>query len=253
MCGIYGYVGKPNKDTQKIIKRLGVLNQSRGKDSTGIAIIQPHKYVIYKKTVNANRFYNGLYPHKTLRIDNDSQFVNIIGHTRLATRGAITPKNAHPHKLGNLVFAHNGIISNFDELQGTYNTDYEVDSKIIGHLLLRKKEFEAFSFLAGSYAVPFTRLDSPSLVKVAVNGSPLSLATTENGWFYSSLRYHLESVLDGMNYKIFSAKDGKIYKLNYKYFPLITNTLLEHQHDRGWTYYPFRIPRWQKEKTHFGY
>ena len=110
MCGIVGYSGTQSAITPLIegLRRL----EYRGYDSAGIALGVPGKLFIEKKAgklVNLENSLNGSLP--TVHSG--------IGHTRWATHGGPTDRNAHPHvdNEGKLAVIHNGIIENYSALR----------------------------------------------------------------------------------------------------------------------------------------
>ncbi|MCC6148421.1 MAG: glutamine--fructose-6-phosphate transaminase (isomerizing) [Anaerolineaceae bacterium] len=135
MCGIVGYIG--DRDATPIIlnglKRL----EYRGYDSAGLAVIQDGK-------IEIRRDAGKLAQLSTLVNDQPVCGHIGIGHTRWATHGAPSARNAHPHlgTTGKVVVVHNGIVENFLELREeladegvAFNSD--TDSEILVHLIER--------------------------------------------------------------------------------------------------------------------
>ncbi|MCK4648465.1 glutamine--fructose-6-phosphate aminotransferase, partial [bacterium] len=106
MCGIVGYLGK--KRAQSIL--LGGLKrlEYRGYDSSGIAILEKKKIQLYKKEGKISTL-------EALLVNKRLEGTIGLGHTRWATHGKPSDKNAHPHSdcSGDLVVVHNGIIENY--------------------------------------------------------------------------------------------------------------------------------------------
>ena len=109
MCGIVGYVGQ-RPCSQLLISGLRRL-EYRGYDSAGIAIGTAEGKVRVSraqgKLTNLERVFAG----------NSFDGTIGIGHTRWATHGKPTEANAHPHRAGRVIVAHNGIIENYAELK----------------------------------------------------------------------------------------------------------------------------------------
>ena len=123
-----------------------------------------------------------------------------IAHTRWATHGVPSERNAHPHISGGLAVVHNGIIENFEairaDLQGKgYVFESETDTEAIAHLVHYKLQgnidlFEAVrqaTFdLVGAYAIGVVAEADPFRVIVARRGSPLLLGIGEDGMYAAS-------------------------------------------------------------------
>ena len=109
MCGIIGYTGTANA-VPKMLKGLSVL-EYRGYDSVGIAaqVADGTDVVKCKGRIHALE--------EKLRDEPVEGSHCAIGHTRWATHGGPSDRNAHPHRVGNVILVHNGIIENYKELK----------------------------------------------------------------------------------------------------------------------------------------
>ncbi len=135
MCGIVGYIGP--QDAAPIIlaglKRL----EYRGYDSAGLAVIQDGQIALRRDV--------GKLDNLTRLVEENPVSGPIgIGHTRWATHGEPSPRNAHPHigMSGKVVVVHNGIVENFMELRGELTAEgvvfqSETDTEVIVHLIER--------------------------------------------------------------------------------------------------------------------
>jgi asparagine synthetase B (glutamine-hydrolysing) len=220
MCGIYGFIGKPTKKTAKAIRHLGILNEARGTDSSGLAVINKHGISMLKKTMAAEEFFNIPLTQQLVQSCIRENYLVAIGHTRAATRGAVTEPNAHPYAIGKYIFAHNGVINNFDELQEEYATEYEVDSQIIGHLLNLHKEKEVFNDkLQGMFAVPYVHRDNINVLNIAKGSSPLSFFVVKGSEavYFSSDSKHLKEAMEKSKIKgsLATPTNPKLYRFNW--------------------------------------
>ncbi len=176
MCGIVGYVG--HQHAQDILlsglKRL----EYRGYDSAGIVTIGDKSTLLRAKGKVAEL---GNLVTKTKTND-----VIGIGHTRWATHGMPSEKNAHPHQAGDVFLVHNGIIENYKELKGELknhefksDTDTEVLAALIDELYQREDVklenavTQALKLVVGTYGIAVVSMREPSKVVAARQGSPL--------------------------------------------------------------------------------
>ncbi len=178
MCGIIGYIG--NRGAPGIImeglKRL----EYRGYDSAGIAVIDNDE-------LHIRRFEGKLFHlEENLKEHPLSGSVG-IGHTRWATHGKPSDRNAHPHRVSDIAVVHNGIIENFADLKKRLlkrghefrsETDTEVIAHLIHHYLESGAGFEkavqrAMKELAGSYAMVVLNRCEPDTIIAAKKASPL--------------------------------------------------------------------------------
>lgn len=189
MCGIFGYIG--NQDAAKIVamglKRL----EYRGYDSWGIAVIDSDIHIVKKV---------GAIGDLTQNIDLPKAFVS-IGHTRWATHGGVSEKNAHPHYSTDKSFAlaQNGIVENYMQLKSAltqkgYPFETDTDTEVIVRLVedklkqakdLKKAVHQAFSELEGRNTIILVSKDGRIIA--ARNGSPLVIGKNfETGEIYVS-------------------------------------------------------------------
>ena len=135
MCGIVGYIGGQNA-TPIILNGLHRL-EYRGYDSAGIAVIEAGHIQVRREAGKLSKL-SALVDAQPLRGSIG------VGHTRWATHGEPTARNAHPHigSTGNVVLVHNGIVENYLELRANlaaegvqFNSD--TDTEVIVHLIER--------------------------------------------------------------------------------------------------------------------
>lgn len=192
MCGIVAYIG--HKEAYPIIikglKRL----EYRGYDSAGVALLDNDELNIYKKqgkVANLEDFSAG---------KNTAGHVG-IGHTRWATHGAPSDRNAHPHlsEHGNIAMIHNGIIENYDAIKQeltnkgyTFNSD--TDTEVLCYLIedimknsgtkLGESVRLALQQVVGAYAIVVMSKDEPDKLIAARKSSPLVVGIGHEGDFY---------------------------------------------------------------------
>ena len=181
MCGIVGYVGdKPAK--QVLIDGLKKL-EYRGYDSAGIALpVEDGTLDVVCR--------RGKVAELEAAVEKDDNNATIgIGHTRWATHGKPSEKNAHPHTdcSGKIAIVHNGIIENFAALRAElieqgHHFSSETDTEVIAHLLERYYEdslLEAMqktvAVLEGAYGIAAICADKPDELVVTRKDSPIVL------------------------------------------------------------------------------
>ncbi len=183
MCGIVGIIGSEFKVGDLIdgLKKL----EYRGYDSAGVATVDG----------------NGLYVSKSVgRIDalrgvveTEKAVHNGIAHTRWATHGVPSDRNAHPHTdcSGKIAVVHNGIIENYQELkkgllERGHKFHSETDTEVISHLIeenfkgnLYQAVLETLKELRGAFAIVVIHSDIPDVMIGARKGSPLVFGCNE--------------------------------------------------------------------------
>ncbi|MBI2022588.1 glutamine--fructose-6-phosphate transaminase (isomerizing) [Candidatus Daviesbacteria bacterium] len=174
MCGIFGYTGKRKKTPELVLEALKQL-EYRGYDSWGVGVLVGNKFAIDK--------HAGKIGNATVNLP-DSSFA--FGHTRWATHGGVTDKNAHPHLdcTKTIAVVHNGIIENYQEIRKKLSDKHkiisETDTEIMAHLIEEYREkydtIEAtrLAFLECKGLSAFLIADAKSEMLIAVKtGSPL--------------------------------------------------------------------------------
>ena len=189
MCGIFGVLSD-EPVVNKIIKGLHKL-EYRGYDSSGISVVVDQKIQTIRaqgKLINLKNKLSNKKIEGTLG----------IGHTRWATHGIPSTKNAHPHNSTNVSIVHNGIIENYSELKKDllkkgYVFKSETDSEVIAHLIdlnlknstPEKALKKTLSRLEGAFAVAILFKDQNFLVG-ARKGSPLAIGISEKSFYLGS-------------------------------------------------------------------
>ena len=195
MCGIVGYVGD-NKSVEVLLGGLRRL-EYRGYDSAGIAVIDPSGNLDSRK--KAGKLQALVDELETSPVANGATG---IGHTRWATHGGPTDRNAHPQlgDDGKLALIHNGIIENFFELKEellaegavfTSDTDSEVAALLVGKAYRETKNLsEALRLVVNRLHGAFTLLvvheEQPGQVVAARRNSPLVIGLGDGENFLGS-------------------------------------------------------------------
>lgn len=215
MCGIFGYIGKKNNAPDIILSGLKLL-EYRGYDSWGIAVSSDNKIVTEKKV--------GKIGDSTLNLKKSSVG---IGHTRWATHGGVTKKNAHPHHdcKNTIAVIHNGIIENYQQIKERLVKKKhvflsETDTEVIAHLIeeylnTEKTFFEAFrkACLECKGLNAIVALDTKTNQIVASKtGSPLIIGIGDEEYFIAS---DASGIIEHTNKLIF-IKDGEAVLLKNK-------------------------------------
>ncbi len=137
MCGIVGYVGDQSA-LQVVLDGLKRL-EYRGYDSAGVAILTSDELCLVKKAGKLTNLENAIQEAADPRMESGTTG---IGHTRWATHGGPTDRNAHPHLShdGRVAVIHNGIIENFARLRSQLEASgvefgSDTDTECVAHLL----------------------------------------------------------------------------------------------------------------------
>ncbi|KJR00595.1 MULTISPECIES: glutamine--fructose-6-phosphate transaminase (isomerizing) [Gordonia] len=200
MCGIVGYVGK--RDALDIVVDALRRMEYRGYDSAGVAILDGNGAVTVEK--------------KAGRLENlDKQIAEVgraaltghtgMGHTRWATHGQPTDRNAHPHLSTDhkIAVVHNGIIENYAPLRAEledsgieFSSDTDTETAV--HLMEREYasgrhagDFVAAAYatlrrLEGAFTLVFTHADHPDTIVAARRSTPLVVGVGDGEMFVAS-------------------------------------------------------------------
>ncbi|MFH1182000.1 MAG: glutamine--fructose-6-phosphate transaminase (isomerizing) [Candidatus Woesearchaeota archaeon] len=212
MCGIIAYKAYNGKEDAGSIVLEGLKNlEYRGYDSWGIATICHGKLSVVKKIGKISEANHVEFPNCKIA----------IGHTRWATHGGVTEKNAHPHLdcTGTIAVVHNGIVENYQELKkelSSHKFVSETDTEVISHLIeeniglgFEEAVKKAAGLLQGRSG--FVALSSKTGQIVAVRkGSPLIVGVGDKETFIAS---DVTAFLEHTN-KVMYIDDGEMAVLN---------------------------------------
>ncbi len=191
MCGIVGYIG-PKQASPILIEGLRRM-EYRGYDSAGVAVINGNGIGVRKAAGKLSVLID------KLRADTPQGTVG-MGHTRWATHGAPTTRNAHPHldQAGRIAVIHNGIIENAGSIRKalekhdhTFRSD--TDTEVLAHLIgayyegnLEQAVAAALWDVEGAYGIAVISADEPDVLVAARNGSPLLVGVGDGEYFVAS-------------------------------------------------------------------
>lgn len=175
MCGIVGYLGE-REPVDVLISGLKKL-EYRGYDSSGVAVVENGKVEVVRAEGKLTELENKL---KSQKLHGKIG----IGHTRWATHGVPSERNAHPHTAEGICLVHNGIIENYAELKkelsakgSTFKSD--TDSEIVAHLLAYEVKQTKDIFKAVQNVVP--RLEGAYAILVMSDEEPNRLVAFKHG------------------------------------------------------------------------
>ena len=215
MCGIVGYVGERSADAV-LLKGLRRL-EYRGYDSAGIATLINGDIEIRRAVGKLDNLEQAIRGRPLAGTTG-------IGHTRWATHGRPSEQNAHPHRAGNVVVIHNGIIENYVELREELTAAgckivSETDTEIISHLIeaalakgsdLLAATRAAIARLEGSYAIVVMSSKEPGCLIAAKSSTPVVLGVGDRENFVAS---DIPALLDYTREVVF-LEDGELARVS---------------------------------------
>lgn len=193
MCGIVGYIGE--KEAQEILlsglRRL----EYRGYDSAGIITAGSEGETLLRekgKVAELDKKVAAAERHDTIG----------IGHTRWATHGEPSERNAHPHAVGDIFLVHNGIIENYQDLKEVlttrgYEFASETDTEVMAALIdsiyqaqdkkdLHRAVVDSLQTVVGAYGIAVMAKGDLDQIVVARKGSPLVIGVGDDEVFIAS-------------------------------------------------------------------
>jgi glucosamine--fructose-6-phosphate aminotransferase (isomerizing) len=194
MCGIVAYIG-PKEAYPIVLKGLKRL-EYRGYDSAGVALQQSTGLQVYKKKGKVAQLEESL-------VGIDVHAHAGMGHTRWATHGEPSDRNAHPHRSGNrnLAMIHNGIIENYSQLKTElihkgYQFESDTDTEVLLNFIediqannecsLEEALRIALKRVVGAYVLVLMDKDQPDTLIAARKGSPLVIGVGKGEHFLAS-------------------------------------------------------------------
>lgn len=229
MCGIVGYIGNPKKTRSVLVEGLKRL-EYRGYDSAGVAMLEEDSKALHiiRRVGRVDNLDQACRKH----LPEHFGAISGIAHTRWATHGGVTEKNAHPHQSsdGKIILAHNGVIENYEsirnflETQGytfSSETDTEVLSNLIAYHYAKEPESnnglgkfaravrKTFNHVEGTYGVAVLCTDFPEMMVGARKGSPLILGVGKDECLLAS---DVSAVIANTNNVVY-LNDGELVEI----------------------------------------
>ncbi|HEX5668519.1 MAG TPA: glutamine--fructose-6-phosphate aminotransferase, partial [Chitinophagaceae bacterium] len=194
MCGIVAYVG--HREAYPVILKGLKRLEYRGYDSAGVALLDDNGLNVYKKKGKVSEMEDSLVG-KALPAKIG------IGHTRWATHGEPSDRNAHPHlsASGKLAMIHNGIIENYSQLKKEltskgYHFNSDTDTEVLLNFIediwlnnncpLEEAVRIALKRVVGAYVIVLLNSEDPDTLIAARKGSPLVIGIGRNEHFLAS-------------------------------------------------------------------
>lgn len=224
MCGIVGYIGQ-REPVDVLISGLRKL-EYRGYDSSGVAVVDQGEVQVVRAEGKLTELERKLSQHPLHgKIG--------IGHTRWATHGVPSERNAHPHSVDGICLVHNGIIENYGELKkelldrgAVFKSD--TDSEIVAHLIaediqktkdIYKSVLNVVPRLEGAYAILVMSEDEPDRLVAFKHGPPLIVGLGKDECIIGSDVQALLPYTD----KVIYLEDGEIALLEKNKYQIVNH------------------------------
>jgi glucosamine--fructose-6-phosphate aminotransferase (isomerizing) len=206
MCGIVGILSKEKDAAPLLVEGLKRL-EYRGYDSAGVATLVDGKL--------ERRRAEGKLVNLADKLAKEPLHGTVgIGHTRWATHGGATERNAHPHITNDVAVVHNGIIENYQELKeelekSQFRFESDTDTEVIAHLVtfyLRQgmkptvAVDQALTRLRGAFAIAMIFSGEKDLIIGARFGTPLAIGYGKGEMFMASDSYALAPLTDKISF-----------------------------------------------------
>ncbi|WP_457559065.1 hypothetical protein [Candidatus Harpocratesius sp.] len=211
-----------------ILKKLMLLSESRGKESSGLALIKPDLIEIIKSNISAHELLKNKKVNSILKLNIKNQFDNnelfsIIGHSRLVTNGSDEiHENNQPVISEKMVTIHNGIIVNESELwrqNPNLTRNLQIDTEILMKLIENHLS-NNFSIIE-SVKYAYSQIEGTATIVSAFKDSNFILFSTNNGNLY-----YIHNT--NKNYIIFASEKFILQQLTKKFKNLTAGLKIEH-------------------------
>lgn len=253
MCGIFGLILKPQthitgKSIAGVLKRIAVLSESRGKDSSGLAFRNEVDNTIHvikgdvpiRELLKSNDFSHQL--KNTIQAYAEGFGFAAFGHARLVTNGSqLHEVNNQPVIKDDIVIIHNGIIVNVNELwlkNADLNRGFLIDTEIIAALIRKNLKHQndladscntAFRQMEGTWSIAVMFRDLDQFVLATNNGSLYYISDNENFILFASESYFLETLNKEQSFKAFS-KESNVRQIQPDHGLVVNLKTLEINH-----------------------
>ena len=243
MCGIFGITMArdskiSSRDLKKMISKLFLLSESRGKEASGLAVKTKHSLFVLKQPKSASEL---LKSHEYDQLFNSLENASaIIGHARLVTNGSLEDNsNNQPVVSEGIVGIHNGIITNDEELWNKFPSlerKSEVDTEVLLSLIrcFLKKERNIHTSVSNT----FNLIEGSASISLLFNDLDLQLVATNTGslYYYKDDKFFIyaseEAILNNFltlfkfkSQKITQLKPNHLITIDLNNFMIVLDTL----------------------------